>query len=290
MLNRQEYLLVTDYYSKYPIIAKLSDTSSAAIARQMTGIFSLFGPPEEIVSDNGPQFVGKPFQDMCKKWNIKHITSSPHYPRSNGLAERMVRTIKNLLTKCSQTSQDSQLAMMHLRATPVDNNLRSPAEMLFGRPIRTTLPSHYLSRDSAATEFLLNRQDKMKEVHDRHASSDLPPLHVGQPVRVLHPRDNTWIPAKVSKVCEEPRSYEVSTPNGGILRRNRSHLREIPSTNPTPKRVRFDEENHSTETQPEEDNVQRTPMSNSNQSQQTYSQTTRSGRTIRKPERFMFED
>ncbi|XP_041461610.1 uncharacterized protein K02A2.6-like [Lytechinus variegatus] len=289
MLNRQEYLLVTDYYSKYPIIAKLTDTSSAAIARQMTGIFSLFGPPEEIVSDNGPQFVGKPFQDMCKKWNIKHITSSPHYPRSNGLAERMVRTIKNLLTKCSQTSQDSQLAMMHLRATPVDNNLRSPAEMLFGRPIRTTLPSHYLSRDSTATEFLLNRQDKMKEVHDRHASSDLPPLHVGQPVRVLHPRDNTWIPAKVSKVCEEPRSYEVSTPNGGILRRNRSHLREIPSTNPTPKRVRF-EEDHSTETQPEEDNVQRTPMSNSNQSQQTYSQTTRSGRTIRKPERFMFED
>ncbi|XP_054761279.2 uncharacterized protein K02A2.6-like [Lytechinus pictus] len=257
----------------------------------MTGIFSLFGPPEEIVSDNGPQFVAKPFQDMCKKWNIKHITSSPHYPISNGLAERMVRTIKNLLTKCSQTGQDSQLAMMHLRATPVDNNLRSPAEMLFGRPIRTTLPSHYLSRDSAATEFLLNRQEKMKEVHDRHASSDLPPLHVGQPVRVLHPRDNTWIPAKVSKVCEEPRSYEVSTPNGGILRRNRSHLREVPSTNPTPKRVRFDED-RTTETQPQEDSVQRTPMSNSNanQSQQTYSQTTRSGRTIRKPERFMFEN
>nr|XP_054772065.1 uncharacterized protein LOC129280031 [Lytechinus pictus] len=203
MLNRQEYLLVTDYYSKYPIIAKLTDTSSAAITREMTGIFSLFGPPEEIVSDNGPQFVGKPFQDMCKKWNIKHITSSPHYPRSNGLAERIVR----------------------------------------------------------------------------------------QPVRVLHPRDHTWIPAKVSKVCEEPRSYEVSTPNGGILRRNRSHLREVPSTNPTPKRVKFDDD-HTTETQPEEDNVQRTPMSNSNanQSQQTYSQTTRSGRTIRKPERFMFED
>nr|XP_054770401.1 uncharacterized protein K02A2.6-like [Lytechinus pictus] len=228
----------------------------------MTGIFSLFGPPEEIVSDNGPQFVGKPFQDMCKKSSYRrHITSSPHYPRSNGLAERMVRTIKNLLTKYSQTSQDSQLAMMHLRATPVDNNLRSPAEMLFGRPIRTTLPSHYLPRDSAATEFLLNRQDKMKEVHDRHASSDLPPLHVGQPVRVLHPRDNTWIPAKVSKVSEEPRSYEVSTPNGGILKRNRSHLREVLS--------RFDED-HTTETQPEEDNVKRPTLTLINLNRHTH--------------------
>ena len=216
-----------------------------------------------------------------------------HYPRSNGLAERMVCTVKNLLTECFQTSQYSQLAMMSLIVTPVDSiNLKSPAEMLFGRHIIITLPSHYLSIDSTATDFLLNRQDKMKEVHDRHASSDLPPLHVGQPVRVLHPRDHTWISAKVSKVCEEPRSYEVSTPNGGILRRNRSHLREVPSTNPTPKRVRFDED-QTTETQPEEDNnVQQTPMSESksNQSQQTYSRTTRSGRTIRKPERLIFED
>eukprot|EP00057_Strongylocentrotus_purpuratus_P015264 XP_011669738.1 PREDICTED: uncharacterized protein K02A2.6-like [Strongylocentrotus purpuratus] len=82
MLNRQDYLLVTDYYSKYPIVYKLTDTSSAAVANVMSGIFSLFGPPEEIVSDNGPQFVGKHFKDMCRKWSITHTTSSPHYPRS----------------------------------------------------------------------------------------------------------------------------------------------------------------------------------------------------------------
>ncbi|XP_030831434.1 uncharacterized protein LOC115920236 [Strongylocentrotus purpuratus] len=298
MLNRQDYLLVTDYYSKYPIVYKLTDTSSAAVANVMSGIFSLFGPPEEIVSDNGPQFVGKHFKDMCRKWSITHTTSSPHYPRSNGLAERMVRTVKNLLKKCSQTGQDSQLAMSHLRATPVDSHMRSPAEMLFGRPIRTTLPSHNLSRESTTTDHLLNRQSKMKETHDRHAGPDLPPLHVGQPVRVLHPKDHTWIPAKVSKVCDEPRSYEVSTPNGGILRRNRSHLREIPSsTNPTPKRVRFDED-YTSSTQAETpqqngNNHQPTPETQNIQSKGPTSNsqtTTRYGRNIRTPARYMFED
>ena len=48
-LNRQEYLLITDYYSKYPIVNKLTDTSSAAVANVISGIFSLFGPPEEII-------------------------------------------------------------------------------------------------------------------------------------------------------------------------------------------------------------------------------------------------
>ena len=81
-LTREGYLLPTDYYSKYPIVTKMKDTSSAATARVMDHIFGLFGPPAEIVSDNGTQFTGKPYQDMCKKWSITHTTSSPHYPRS----------------------------------------------------------------------------------------------------------------------------------------------------------------------------------------------------------------
>ena len=247
-LNREDYLLVTDYYSKYPIVTKMKDTSSAATARFMDHIFGLFGPPAEIVSDNGPQFTGKPFQDMCKKWSITHTTSSPHYPRSNGLAERMVRTVKDTLKKCAMTGQDTQLALLHLRATPIDSHLKSPAELLLGRPIRTSLPSHHLAGDPYTTERLLQRQTQMKETHDKHAGTELPPLHEGQRVRVLHPQDHTWIPAKVSKVCDEPRSYEVSTPNGSILRRNRSHLREVPvssAPNSTPtitEQVRFDDE------------------------------------------------
>ena len=65
------------------------------------------------------------------------MTSSPHYARSNGLAERYVRYIKGTLKK----SSDMQLALLNIRATPVDANLPSPAEMLLGRPLATILPS-----------------------------------------------------------------------------------------------------------------------------------------------------
>ena len=53
-------------------------------------------PTTEIVSDNGSQYVGQPYEDMCSKWNIKHTTTSPRYPQSNGLIERQVRTVKGL--------------------------------------------------------------------------------------------------------------------------------------------------------------------------------------------------
>ncbi|XP_014668899.1 PREDICTED: uncharacterized protein K02A2.6-like [Priapulus caudatus] len=227
-LNRQDYLLITDYHSKYPVLYKLKDTSSAAVAGVMGGVCSLFGPPAEIVSDNGPQFSGRPFQEMCKKWSITHVTLSPHYPRSNGLAERMVRTVKSMLKKCIMTGQDAQIAMLHLRATPVDSHMKSPAELLLGRPIRTSLPGHHLADNASDTEHLLQRQSRRKETHDKHTGTELPPLHVGQQVRALHPQEHTWVPAKISRVCAEPRSYEIATPNGAIRRRNRSNLREIP--------------------------------------------------------------
>ena len=303
VLNREDYLLVTDYHSKYPLVYKLKDTSSKAVAGIMSGVFSLFGPPAEIMSDNGPQFTGQPFKDMCRKWSITHKTSSPHYPRSNGLAERMVRTVKSLLKKCAMTNQDPLIAMLHLRATPVDSHMKSPAEILFGRPIRTTLPSHHLAREQSTTEHLLHRQTEMKETHDKHAGNELPPLHVGQPVRVLHPKEHTWIPAKVSRVCEEPRSYEISTPNGAVLRRNRSHLREIPVNNaPIDKpdiarHIRFADtpQKHTsgnatphtppTPSTPNSHNTQSPGAPNSHNTHPKHV-TTRSGRLIRKPIRF----
>ena len=282
--NKEEYLLVTDYHSKYPIVRKLKDTSSAAVANILSGIFSLFGPPATLISDNGPQFVGRPFQEMCEKWSIDHITSSPRYPRSNGLAERMVQTVKGIMTKCTRTGQDIQTALLHFRATPIDSNLPSPAELLFGRPIRTTLPSHHLTRQSSTPDLLFQRQENMKHNHDLHGGRDLPPLHVGQKVRVLNPKDNTWLPAEVSKVRQEPRSYEVATPNGSILRRNRSHLREMPTgTKPTvPKRVHFEDDDRSEERRQHPDRRQR----QSDRKSVSTRYITRYGREVRPPSRY----
>ena len=51
------------------------------------------------MSDNGPEYASREFQEFAKTWEFKHVTSSPRYPRSNSLAEKTVQTVKKLLSK-----------------------------------------------------------------------------------------------------------------------------------------------------------------------------------------------
>lgn len=110
--------------------------------------------------------------------------------------------------------------------------------MLLGRPLVTLLPSHSDPGLFAQRQRLEERRDAMKRHHDQTSGSDLPPLYVGQRVRVRSHVDKTWFPATVSEKCNEPRSYIVSTPNGRQLRRNRGQLREL-EPRPTQDITRF---------------------------------------------------
>ena len=77
MIGKDTYLLIVDYHSKFPVVCKLSGTLIADVARETAAIFGLFGAPAEIVSDNGPQFVGQAYHDMCSRWSVKQTTLSP---------------------------------------------------------------------------------------------------------------------------------------------------------------------------------------------------------------------
>ena len=79
-----------------------------------------FGRPDEIVSDNGPQYIWKPFRDCVHKWVIQHNTSSPRFPQSNRFIKRQVQTIKKIIKKCKKEKQSLHLAMLDPRATPDD--------------------------------------------------------------------------------------------------------------------------------------------------------------------------
>ena len=127
-INGDHYLIITDYLSKFPYVKKVQSTSSSTTAHLTAECFSLFGPPMEIVTDNEPQYVGKPYNDTCSKWNIKHTTTSPRYAQSNGLVERLVGTVKCIIQKCSKAGNDIQIGIQHLRCTPIDTNLPSPSE------------------------------------------------------------------------------------------------------------------------------------------------------------------
>ena len=221
-----QYLLVVDYLSRYPEIAKLEATTSSSVIEHLKSIFGRNGIPKVLRSDNGPQFASGAFKEFAEKYDFSHVTSSPRYPQSNGAAERMVKTVKELLKK----SDDPYLALLAYRTSPLANGY-SPAQILMGRRLRTTVPTaeENLIPQSIATEKLREKDDdvhaKQKAGFDRrHRVKEMPTLETGQ---------NVFIPdcqeyGQVVSQAHTPRSYFVATP-GGTIRRNRRKL--IPVTN-----------------------------------------------------------
>ena len=80
----QPYLLIVNYTSRFPIVRKLKLMSAQHIIEHFKSTFSEYGWPDTVVSDNGPCYVAEPFTNLMKEYAVTHITSSPHYPQSNG--------------------------------------------------------------------------------------------------------------------------------------------------------------------------------------------------------------
>ena len=135
-LKGVNYLVVVDYFSRFPEVKTLTTTTSEKIILSLKEVFSHHGIPETLVTDNGPQFTSQEFIDFAKSYGFNHTTSSPHFPQSNGQAERTVQTVKRLL----QDSADPYLALLSYRTTPFPWCGLSPAELSMGRRIHTNLP------------------------------------------------------------------------------------------------------------------------------------------------------
>ena len=220
----ENYLIVTDYHSKFPLIESLgNDSSSSKIAKLTSKIFSIFGTPNAIISDNGPQFQGTAYQQMLQSYGVSHITSSPHHPQSHGFIERSIRTIKSLLKK---SVDDSNKALLNFRTTPPGSHSLSPAELLFGRKIQANLPIHTRSSlDDSHREKCSKMQLCSAQRHNEH-SHELPELSIDQPVFFQDVAKKTWSPGTIIGIGPEPRSYTLKcSSTGRHLRRNRVLIR-----------------------------------------------------------------
>ena len=92
-------LVIVDAHSKWLEAHIVQTANSRATIEKLRSVFATHGLPELLVSDNGSPFTSAEFTAFTQKNGIKHLTSAPYHPASNGLAERAVQTLKTAIKK-----------------------------------------------------------------------------------------------------------------------------------------------------------------------------------------------
>ena len=133
----KDSLCIVDYYSNYFEVDSLKDKAATEVIQVLKRHFARHGIPNRLVSDNGPPFNSHEFQHFAESYDMEHVTSSPHYPQSNGKVENSVKTAKNLLKKSKAARSDIYLALLEWRKTPLEGLASSPAQRMFGLRTRT---------------------------------------------------------------------------------------------------------------------------------------------------------
>ncbi|XP_062612897.1 uncharacterized protein K02A2.6-like [Saccostrea cucullata] len=108
------FLIMVDSHLKWPEVVKMTTTTSAHTIDVLRTVFSRNGLPATIVSDNGPQFTSREFEDSLSANGNKHVKTTPYHPSSNGLAERFVQTFKQAM-KCSRNESGGVKKKLVLR-------------------------------------------------------------------------------------------------------------------------------------------------------------------------------
>ena len=123
--KRMDFLIVAEIFSKYFLVRKLPNSTSAAICAELSMIVTELGLPHIIRSDNGPCYNSK---ELC--YNITHQISSPNQPRSNGYVERMIRVAKKLMDKAGKEGKPWISGLYEYRVTPQSGSIASPLQLM----------------------------------------------------------------------------------------------------------------------------------------------------------------
>ena len=252
------YLVVADRLSGWVEIFESRSGSSTSSAKvliaHLRSFFRVFGVPEELASDGGPQFKAAVTEEFLAKWNIHHRLSSAYFPQSNGRAEVAVKTAKRLLLDnigpSGTLNSDKFLrAILQLRNTPNPDCNLSPAEIVFGRQLKDAFKfvnriqkfknhnirpiwrdAWKLKEEALRTRFTRN----MERLNAR--ARDLQPLALGDRVFVQnqagsHP--TKWDRSGIVVDTEGNDQYLVKIDGSGRLsRRNRRFLRRFTVASP----------------------------------------------------------
>ena len=237
------YLLVVDRYSNWPVVERASDGAEGLISC-LRWVFATFGIADELSSDGGPpEFTAAATRTFLTNWGVHHRLSSVAFTHSNCRAEVDVKTSKRMIMDNTYArgrldTDKFQRAMLIYRNTPDHTTKLSPAQCVFGRPIKDRIPilpgryqPHGTWRDTldARETALRNRHMRSAEKLCEHTCR-LPLLVVGDTERIQNQTENhpfKW--DKTGRVVEVRQfdQYLVRVDGSGrTTLRNRKFLRK----------------------------------------------------------------
>ncbi|XP_071062254.1 uncharacterized protein [Pseudochaenichthys georgianus] len=238
--TREEFMA-----AQFPEAIPLRKITAPVITKALLKFFSMFGLPKVVQTDQGTNFMSKVFARVLDTLGIKHVTSSPYHPESQGALERFHQTMKCMLRKhCHESHKDWDdgvpLVLFAAREAVQESLGFSPAELVFGHEVRgplrvlkehlimptktvCSIPEYVaklkdrLNRAcSLAREALTSTQGNMKKRYDQKAVARL--FQPGDKVLVLLPVPGSALSTKfagpyvVDKKLGET-NYVIQTPD-----------------------------------------------------------------------------
>ena len=173
----QKYiLLVGDYFTKWTEAFPLPNQEAKTVAEKLVNeVISRFGAPERIHTDQGRNFEAQLFKEMCNLFSIEKTRTTPYHPQSDGMVERMNRTIQDMLAKYVAEHQRDwdvhlPMVMMAYRSSVHSSTQYTPHYLLFGHEVRLPLDVMYgrePHQPEAASEYARNLRSTLEEAHER---------------------------------------------------------------------------------------------------------------------------
>lgn len=228
------FMIIVDAHSKWLEVFRMSQITSQATITRLKRLFSAYGLPEQIVTDNATTFTSDEFQRFVKQNGIMHTRSAPKHPATNGLAERYVQTFKRGMKKLTneQMCIDDRLSLFLLRyrTTPNCTTGQSPSDLFLKRHIRTRLD--FLKPN--IHETVRRKQYLQKNQHDYRARERSFAVDDSVFLRSTVGGDPKWLSGVITQQTG-PVSYKVRDPaSDTVYRRHGDQLRSRTSSSEIP--------------------------------------------------------
>ena len=212
-------LLIVDSHTKWIDAHLMTSINAQSTIGKLRETFATFGLPKVIITDNGPSFTSEEFKQFTEENGVVHRFTAPYHPSSNGLAERAVQTLKLGLKKVDGPLE-TRLSrfLFSYRTTPQTTTGVTPAELMFGRPLRTRLDMVFPN--------VSNTVEKNQARMENTRISSVRTFNDGELVLCRNYRRHAdkWLPAKVLHRTG-PLSYQVELTDGRVWRRHIDQLR-----------------------------------------------------------------